>query len=244
MCGYIGNTTDDPLTRTLMEILGMADLLPDLQDNPGSGPASEIDIIAKGQRGTQVSTATWWLLLDAEADQGFKPSRYTSFNTRSDKLNQPSSAGYHPFRQSRCIIPASYIIEGEGPKNARRYHRIVPQHHGFALGGLYRQWTHPQSGEVKTACSVITLPPHRNWQNIHSKSTPLFLPADQPQLIQDWLDPKITDVDRFRPLLEPRFYDRLSCTPIQRPSQQTATGPSVMVDQQGIHSHSEPFRLQ
>ena len=243
MCGYIGNTTDDPLTRALMEILGMDSLLADLRDNSGTGPANEVDIILAGEQGPQVTAAIWWLLLEAVGDHDFKPSRYTSFNTRSDKLNQPGSAGYQPYRQSRCIVPASYIIEGEGAKGSRRYHRIEPQHHGFALGGLYQQWCHPVSGEVKTACSVITLPPHPNWRDIHSKSTPLFLPADQPQLIADWLNPTITDVATFEPLLQPQIYDRLICTPIKRPGQQTTVGPVITVDQQGVYPDSEPFRL-
>lgn len=145
MCGYLGNVTDDPLYKTLMDLL-----IPSQNSNhgqqelelniPGTGPAAKVNIIRGTAEGRTLDQAIWWLLLDKQQDGSFKPSKYTSFNTRSDKLNVPRSAGYKPFRESRCIIPATYIVEGEGAKNNRSYHKIEPQKCAFALGGLYRTW--------------------------------------------------------------------------------------------------------
>lgn len=72
------------------------------------------------------------------------------------------------------MVPASYFIEGTGPKGQRVYHRIEPTDQAFALGGLYRTWLNRETGEVLYSCSVITLPPHVSdtWQAIHPKSTP------------------------------------------------------------------------
>ncbi len=47
---------------------------------------------------------------------------------------------------------------------------------GLILGGLYREWMHQTTGEVKISCSVITLPPHDKLKlklkHIHSKAMP------------------------------------------------------------------------
>lgn len=227
MCGFLGNIVDSPLTRALLETLGMASAAPALRLNPGTGPATSIDIIAQAAEGPRVIPALWWLLLERSA-QGYRPSKYTSFNTRSDKLNEPRSLGYHPYRHSRCIVPATYIIEGEGPRGHRKYHRIEPTTAAFALGGLYREWIHPDSEAKTLSCSVITLPPHPQWMDIHSRSTPLFLPHDR-ELLARWLDPRITDVAEFEPLLTPAFHDRLRCLPIERPGHQRPLGEPIMI---------------
>ena len=224
MCGYLGNVTDDPLYRTLMDLVKAKNQLGLELNNPGTGPAASINIIhdAVGER--LIDKAIWWLLLDKQPDGSLKPSKYTSFNTRSDKLNVPRSAGYKPFRESRCLIPATYIIEGEGAKNARKYHKIEPTNCGFALGGLYRTWLDESTGEELKSCSVVTLPPRPEWKDIHSKSTPLFLPANDSDVIDQWLDPSVKNVEVFDWLMEPEFRDELKATPIDRPGSQEVIG--------------------
>ncbi|MCJ8300837.1 MAG: SOS response-associated peptidase, partial [Pseudomonadales bacterium] len=158
-----------------------------------------------------------------------KPSKYTSFNTRSDKLNIPNAAGFVPYRKSRCIIPATAIVEGEGAKNKRTYHHIAAQNHAFAMGGLYRQWINKETGERVHACSIITLAPHPAWQGIHSKSTPMFLPVDDKDIIEKWLDPEFSAVDEFTRLLYPEFRDSLLITPIDKPSSRRAIAESFCI---------------
>jgi len=228
MCGFLGNMHESPLATALMAVLGLASQQARLRANPGTGPAAMLDIIRTGAAGVEVAQARWWLLQEKTA-AGFRPSRYTSFNTRCDKLNLPRSAGYRAFRESRCIVPATFIIEGEGAKGARRYHRIEPCHRAFALGGLYRQWCHPDTGTTVTSCSIITLAPHPQWQGIHSKSTPLFLPAQNRTLIQQWLDPAFDRVEAFDGLMVPAFHDQLICTPIERPGHPVAVGETRLI---------------
>lgn len=224
MCGYIGYLKDSPQSLDLVRELGIENQLPLLRNNPGTGPSSLIDIIKQGDSGPKVARAIWWLLLEKTEDGYHRPSKYTSFNTRSDKLNIKRSAGYLAFRQSRCIIPATYIIEGEGPKGSRRYHRIEPNHQAFALGGLFRHWGSPDTDNEVLSCSVIVLPPHPIWAGIHTQSTPLFLPVENASLIKLWLDPEFSDTEAFESILQPQFHDQLTCTPIQRPGNQVITG--------------------
>ncbi len=224
MCGYIGNVIDSPLTQKLMDALGVGSHLDLLQNNPGSGPGALLDIIVQGEKGIEVLPAVWWLLLQSTEPGVFKPSKYTSFNTRSDKLNIKNSAGYIPYRQSRCIVPATYIIEGDGAKQNRCYHRIAPTNQAFALGGLYKAWRNQSTGDVTHSFSVVTLPVHPRWQQVHSKSTPLFLPMAKREIVARWLDPKFTAVEFFESLMVPCLYDDIECTPIRRPGDQSVIG--------------------
>jgi putative SOS response-associated peptidase YedK len=87
----------------------------------------------------------------------------------------------------------------------------------LALGGLYRQWQHKQTGERIYSCSVITLPPHPKLQAYHSKSSPLILPQDDDTLAM-WLDPTIQDVRVFNDLLKAQLPQSLLATQIDKPS--------------------------
>jgi len=244
MCGYIGNLTDSPLTRVLMHYLGLEGSLGELRNNPGTGPAASVDIILEDGRGRRIQPAIWWLLLQKDGRGGLRPSRYTSFNSRSDKLHQRHSAGYLPYRNGRCIVPATYLIEGEGPRGARQYHRVEPIESAFALGGLYRTWLDEQTGELTYSCSVITLPPHpdQGWQRIHSKSTPLMLPAGDTGLLAKWLDPDSDRVGDFEALLAPCIPQPLSCVPVLRPGDQRPVGPAFEIEpgRESLENASHP----
>ncbi|WP_299194636.1 SOS response-associated peptidase family protein [uncultured Amphritea sp.] len=234
MCGFFEFDSKSAQAQALIRSLEIEEQSDLFQVNTGSGPASFVDIVIGQQAGLQVVPAIWWLLLD----QNLKPSHYTSFNTRSDKLDVRNSAGYLPYRSHRCIVPATAIVEGEGSKGKRRYHRIEPENTAFALGGLYREWWNRDTGEQMLSCSIITLPPHLAWQDIHSKSVPLFLPHDDKDIIAKWLDPLFSDVEEFRGLLTPTIRDTLKITPVDRPSTQIQTGESFAIFSDADHARS------
>ena len=94
------------------------------------------------------------------ADTGFKPSKYTSFNTRYDKLNVKISACYQAYRHSRCVIPAKGFGETEYVNNKLlHYHDLIAKDGAILLGSLCREWLNKDTGESALSCSVITLPP-------------------------------------------------------------------------------------
>lgn len=221
MCGRF-NVIDSPEVRNLMRVLRL-DPAP-IRFSRDCAPGDRISIVREQHGDRQVADATWWLLLDRET---FKPDyRYASFNTRSDKLDVKRSAGYWPYRKSRCIIPASAFIEGLGDK--RTYHRIELQDRAIAFGGLYREWLHHDTGEVVTSASIITLPPPAEWAHIHPKSMPLILPHDD-ALLDRWLDPDIQDVEEFEGLLAPAIRETQVLTPIGRPSRWDVQGESFTI---------------
>lgn len=216
MCGRL-NVIDDPDVRELCEGL-QVQLFP---ERPIFGrfirATNQVSIVRQKDGIRRMDNAIWWLLIE-HAETGFKPSKYTSFNTRYDKLNIKGSAGYQAYRQSRCIIPAKDFGETEYVNNKPlHYHDLIAKDGAILLGGLCREWLNKNTGETALSCSVITLPPHPKLMHIHSKASPLLLPLDT-DLINRLLDESITDTDEFATLLQPCIPYDLIAYQIDKPS--------------------------
>jgi len=188
-------------------------------------PGSRISIIQREKDRNIVTQALWWLLIDPETG---KPNyKYASFNSRSDKLDSPRAIAYEPFRESRCIIPATAFIEGKGDK--KTYHKIELENEAIAFGGLHRETIHKVTGEIIHSASIITLPPLPEWENIHPKSMPLMLPIQDANLINQWLAPSFHQVEAFRDLLVPALRVNQILTPIEKPSLWNEKGESFIL---------------
>lgn len=212
MCGRF-NLIDSPEVQFLFETLGMP-IYPGPR-REDIAPGSVVPIIHEVNGERRVSEAIWWLLLDGKT---LKPNyKYASFNSRSDKLDQKRAAAYRPYRESRCIIPASAFIEGLGDK--KTYHKVELEDSAIAFGGLFKEWTDRDTGELVYSCSIITLGPLLpHWEQIHPKSFPLMLPFEDRELVDRWLARDFDEVETFSPLLEPRIRQAQIITPVDRPS--------------------------
>jgi putative SOS response-associated peptidase YedK len=223
MCGRF-NVFDSPEVQILLKVLGMAGA--QLRYSADVAPGSTISIIRESDQHRQVCDAIWWLMLDR---QTLKPNYdYASFNSRWDKLNTKGSLAYQPYRQGRCIIPASAFIEGLGDR--RSYHQIKLQNEAIAFGGLYKHYLDPNTGESIYTASIITLGPLPQWQQIHPKSMPLILPVQDSALINSWLNPAQQDVTPFENLLIPGIRSTQVITPIGKPSQWNPIGASFILE--------------
>ena len=111
MCGRFNATFDGGLKKTYTR-LKINKVLDKPIDKRFVKAADTVSIVRQKEHQRVVQNAIWWLLLD-QTDNGFKPSRFTSFNTRYDKLNTPGSAGYQAYRESRCIIAVKGFGETE-----------------------------------------------------------------------------------------------------------------------------------
>lgn len=212
MCGRL-NVTDNPLVIGLLEELGIP-LWPNaLRTGRFIRATNTVSVVLEHNSQRRLQDAIWWLLLEP-TDSGFKPSQYTSFNTRSDKLHTKGSAGFMAYRQQRCIIPASGFGETEVIDGKSVYHDFIGEK-AIAFGGLYRTWLNKETGELTYSCSIITLPPHPKLLPYHSKAMPLMLPPEQLDL---WLSPTQQDVSVFDDLLKPVLRQQLIGFQIDKPS--------------------------
>ena len=228
MCGRL-NVSDDPFVLKLIKELGCTVNKENILWSRFKKAGDQVSIIRENENNRELSNATWWLLLDKTQD-AFKLSKYASFNTRSDKLNTPNSAGYKAFRSSRCIIPVKGFGETEfvNKKPLHYYDMEAVEGESIALGGLCREWMHPSTGEIALSCSVITLPPHPKLQAIHKKSMPLILPNTSS--IRDlWLDKTVSNIEVFNELLTPHIPQELNAYPINKPSLYQQIGDSFVI---------------
>jgi len=216
MCGRF-NATFDSSVRKLYTSLNINKIIDRPIDSRFVKAADNISIVRNNGQTRQVEMAAWWLLLE-QTEQNFKPSKYTSFNTRYDKLNVKGSAGFQAFRQTRCVVAVKGFGETEFVnKKPVHYYDMTAEKGGLLLGGLYREWVHNKTGEHKLSCSIITLPPHPQLMHIHSKAMPLLLPQE-PNIIDAWLDPNVTNVEQFKYLLTPHIPQPLIAQQIDKPS--------------------------
>ncbi len=204
----------------MCEQLGLFDQIDHLRLSEDVAPASTISMVAQDSTGRYFVDANWWLL-QQQTSEGFKANyQYASFNSRSDKLNNPQSIAYQPYRQSRCLIPASSFVEGQD----KRYYQLKPVNSAIAFGGLYRSWQNPQTGEMRYSTSIITLPGHPKLAHIHQKSLPLMLPFEDKALIDAWLDPHFSQVEAFNDYLKPTLRYDFSALPIDKPAKRNPIG--------------------
>ncbi|AWB68439.1 DUF159 family protein [Saccharobesus litoralis] len=228
MCGRL-NVIDDPSVQQLMFELGITEPERKLNTARFKRATDAVTIIYQ-QHGQRIAEdAIWWLLLD-KTELGFKPSKYTSFNTRYDKLTVPRSAGFIPFKQSRCVIVAKGFGETEYANKKPIHYYDMQAEHGQALafGGLYKEWRHPQSGERQLSCSIITLPPHEKLKHIHSKAMPLILPQhDSLASINAWLD--TCKPQQLNHLLQAHLPQNLIAQQIDKPSHYNPVGQTQFI---------------
>ena len=220
MCGRL-NIIDDMFVQALMEDLRIKNQQ-EMLFGRFKMPTNDISIVREIDGERRLQTATWWLLLET-AYEGFKPSRYTSFNTRFDKLNTPNSAGFQPFRESRCLVIASGFGETEKQGKDSYYHDFIAENSAIAFGGLFRDWQHPKTGETITSCSIITNPPHPDLMPYHSKASPLILPQNS-EVLDAWLNPANQQVEMFEDLLKPALRHDFTVQQINKPSQYQPIG--------------------
>ena len=223
MCGRF-NLIDSPEIQWLCKALGIS-LLP-RHENRDIAPGSSIAIVHNVGGGHQVSDAIWWLLLNHDT---LKPDyKYASFNSRYDKLSQKRSISYLPYRESRCIIPASAFIEGLGDK--KTYHKIELQKSAIAFGGLYKEYFKRETGEIVYSASIITLPPLvPQWNEIHPNSMPLMLDFEDEELVAKWLDPDFQEVEEFEDALVPGAHKDMVISKIGKPSKWNPISDSFII---------------
>lgn len=213
MCGRL-NVIDCPEVIDLCGQLGinLQDQAMPLRTSRFIRATNKVSIVVEQNGQRRLQDAIWWLLLE-QAEHGFKPSQYTSFNTRYDKLNVKGSAGYAAYRTQRCIIPVAGFGETEVVDGKNQYTDFSGKS-GLALGGLYRTWLNKETGELTYSCSVITLPPHSKLIPYHSKASPLML---TPNTFDSWLS-QDQDVTKFGEILSPKISVPLEAVHIDKPS--------------------------
>lgn len=121
------------------------------------------------------------------------------------------------FARRRCLLPADGYFEWYGEVKGKKQPFFIRPRDGsvLAMAGLYEVWRDPDKADDDPTrflwtCTVLTTSAEDSLGRIHDRM-PLML---KPERYADWLDPRITDVDRVRGLVEPAAPGRLEAYPV------------------------------
>lgn len=104
------------------------------------------------------------------------------------------------FKYRRCLIPADGFYEWKSEKRKKQpYFVQMADGKLFAFAGLWERWKNREGEEVES-CTILTTDANELVSPIHDRMPVILSPADY----SEWLDAKIKDPKRLKPLLRPR----------------------------------------
>ncbi|MBX3705917.1 MAG: SOS response-associated peptidase [Pseudomonadales bacterium] len=203
MCGRF-NVETAPLTRLLLELVGLAHPGP---DNHNAAPTESICVVRLGAGGEpEIARMRWWLTPHWAKEVS---TRYSMFNAKAETVAS-SPAFREPYRRRRCLVPISGFYEwtGVAPRKVASYIRphAAP---GLLLAGIWDHWQDPDGTTLLDSFAVITTDAHPALRFVHHR---------QPVLLGDagahaWLD-ATTDPATLARLLQPGVPVDLDVVPV------------------------------
>ncbi len=190
MCGRY-NLHSSKEVRVLMSSIGMPDFVPPERFNIAPTESVPVVIEREGQR--VVQDARWWL---TPSWSGGPSTKYAMFNARSETL-ATSRAFKAPFKQQRCMIPASSFIEWQTIDGIKQPFDVKLSGSAMAFAGLWDVWH--GGDEPLYSCTIVTTDAGDNFKHIH-KRAPVML---QGEALDTWLNPE-TQAAELRPLMQSR----------------------------------------
>lgn len=184
-------------------------------------PTDPVLALVPTRQGPRLMPATWWLMLDAAT---LKPSRWSSFNCRSDRVfdspmhrNKPPSyrsvviaqgfVEWQPiFSGGRLWSQLTETEQANAPKPIAKQRYLIQRPDGrpMIFGAFCKHWLDAEQQPL-VSTGIITLRSHAQFTDIHQQSFPLVLFDDE---LADWLNPKIPTE---------RFADLLTMTAVREP---------------------------
>lgn len=202
MCGRFTFAISPEL---LADIFGIS-VLEDLSPRYNISPNQRVLIVRRNGAGNWGSFARWGLIPSWAKDPSIGNRL---INARSESVHEKPSFR-HAIRYRRCIIPGNGFFEwsNAGGKKQPLYIRMKDDSiMGFA--GIWEHWKNPE-GETLETCSILTTISNKLIQTIHERM-PVILHHEEYNL---WLDRKVTDPEKLKPLYQPYPSDLMEMYPV------------------------------
>ena len=135
--------------------------------------------------------------------------KYAMINARDDKILETRPyAG--PFKNQRCLIPASGFYEWKKGPNKTRFPLYFSLKAGepMAFAGIWERAC--PGGEEVLSCTIITTSPNELVKPIHDRM-PVILPPD---LYRDWMDPRNEKIEDLLSMLQPLDAGQMKAYPV------------------------------
>ena len=229
MCGFIYNVNDFPLLEPLLDIAGYDEAeIRDIIQHQYLRPTDTVINLIPTRQGPRLQGATWWLATNAD---GKPDTSMATFNSKAGKLATSYLHRSKP-RSVRSVVLARGFCEWQPiykggllysqlpfsagsnklPTPERKQQYLIEQpNQPLMLLASVSKLRIDQNGQPRVNTSIITLPPHRQFVDIHHKSFPLILAQHE---IQQWLDPSLP-MNQFESLFQQtEFRMNFSATPV------------------------------
>ena len=134
-------------------------------------------------------------------------------NARSESA-ATRAAFREPFRERRCILPASGFFEWRRVDRSRQPY-LFRLRDGRALGlaGVWDRWRPPadaEGGEAIESCAILTTPANELVARLHDRMPLILHPDDYGR----WLDPALQDPRALATLLRPFPAEEMMAVPV------------------------------
>lgn len=160
-------------------------------------PTNDVYII----KNQAIEIASWGMIAHwSKSDDEAAKSQSSAINARSESVHEKPTFK-SAFRSNRCLLPASGYYEWASElgkyKTKQPIYVSRDDEQLLAFSGIFQSWTSP-SGKVIQSVAIITRQAVGQLAQVHSRM-PVFLPKER---WQDWMNPKINDVERIRSLMD------------------------------------------
>jgi putative SOS response-associated peptidase YedK len=203
MCGRF-NVAADPLSRLLMELVGLQHPGP---DNLNAAPTETIVVLRLDEAGSpELAPMRWWLTPRWAKEL---TTRYSMFNAKSETVHE-SPAFREPFRSRRCVVPVCGFYEWARAGGRKLPYYIHPaEAPGMLLAGIWDRWKDPETGESLDSFAVLTTPANAGLAFVHHRQPVMLAQRDA----RRWMDPQTAPAD-LRPLLGSALPTPLEALPV------------------------------
>jgi putative SOS response-associated peptidase YedK len=165
-----------------------------------------------GRTGERTLDGLHWGLIPHWAEN--KKVAWKLTNARSETVDSlPSYRG--AFAKRRCLIVANGFYEwraiGEGSKPRKQpYAFAAPDHHVFAMAGLWENWKDPESGLWLRSCTIITTDANAVVASVHDRMPVILHPEHHAR----WLGEEPEHAHELKALLRPLAPELLMSWPV------------------------------
>ena len=203
MCGRF----DLHLPRELLaEIFGIT-VVRDIRPRYNIAPTQQVPAVRTSPDGTRHLELLKWGLIPSWAQDPHMGSRM--INARSETV-EVKPAFRTALRHRRCIIPANGFYEWREVAGKKHPIYVTLKNNGpMMFAGLWDHWKSPE-GELIESCTILTTTSNELIKPLHERMPVILDPED----INPWLDLRINDPVKLKPLFIPYPSELMKMYPV------------------------------
>jgi putative SOS response-associated peptidase YedK len=195
MCGAYGFSVKD--AKEVYERFEVVNQLEDLKARWNVRPG-QMNPVITSHSPNRISRMFWGLIPFWSKDD---KNKFSTINARAETV-ATAPAYRQPFRQKRCIVPATGFYEPDKihfskPPFPWHYFQLKDQK-VFGFAGLYDIWKDRQTGEEIYSYTIVTTEPNAVVGEFHNRMPVILQKEDE----ETWLNPDISESAQLLPLLK------------------------------------------